>query len=132
MTDIRALYPDAFDDHYYVGGDYQHMLDDFGAIVLQVDDDDYQGDSRLIYRDGERYGWLQFGWGSCSGCDALQACRSYEDLEALRTQLHDQIRWFDSLDALQAFFRAHDWVGDYSYHEAAQERFVQQVLALTR
>ena len=29
--------------------DYQPMLDAFGKVAIQVDDSDYQGDSRLLY-----------------------------------------------------------------------------------
>ena len=65
--------------------DYRPMIDSFGyEILLQVDDKDYQGDSRLLFRDVSRYGILIFGWGSCSGCDSLQACESLEDVEKLR------------------------------------------------
>jgi len=60
------------DDHGWY--DYTPLISYFGHIILRVDDTDYQGDSRVLYEEGERYGYLNFGWGSCSGCDSLQAC----------------------------------------------------------
>lgn len=109
--------------------DYDPMLAAFGEIVLQVDDSDYQGDSRVLYVDGDRVGFLQFGWGSCSGCDALQACSSIDEVQTLMDELRGQIRWFENKDAALAWFSTHDWEGDYSWHEQEQKTFVRQVKA---
>lgn len=81
----------------------------------RLDDNDYQGDTRALIKgkDG-RYGYLKFGWGSCSGCDALQACRSYENLGELISELQQAVRWGTATDIL-TFLRTHDWAGDYDY-----------------
>ena len=50
--------------------DYTPMLEEFGDILLREDDEGWQGDSFLIYHNDNKYGYLSFGWGSCSGCDA--------------------------------------------------------------
>lgn len=78
-VEAKVLCPDFFRAMQYCEGpsSYQPIMDSFGNIILQVDDNDYQGDSRLLYREDDRIGFLQFGWGSCSGCDSLQACHSY-------------------------------------------------------
>lgn len=54
--------------------DYKPIVNSFGKIIIQVNDGDYQEDSYILLEDDGRYGYLSFGWGSCSGCDALQAC----------------------------------------------------------
>ncbi len=91
MKDITEVYPD---EYWY---DYQPMLESFGHdIVLQVDEDDYQGDSYVLFRDADRYGYLRFGWGSCSGCDALQGSKTIEEVEELRQELFDSIQWGDA------------------------------------
>ena len=72
--DVKELYKDESWGWY----DYQPMLNAFGKVAIQVDDDAYQGDSRLLYDENGKIGVLIFGWGSCSGCDALQACGSLE------------------------------------------------------
>ena len=41
--------------------DYQPMLEEFGEILVQVDEDDYQGDSYLLYKKDNQYGFLVFG-----------------------------------------------------------------------
>jgi hypothetical protein len=131
MKPIREVYPDAGEDGYFSVGDYNPLLESLGyKIILQVDDNDYQGDSRLLLKDGDRYGWLQFGWGSCSGCDALQSCNNYEEVDKLRTGLANGIKWFDSKAEALEFFRAHDWEGDYSWNTSTQADFVSKSISL--
>lgn len=119
------LYADCAGDGYFSSpSSYQPMLDSFGTILVQVDDNDYQGDSRVLYRDGQRFGWLQFGWGSCSGCDALQACDSFAEIEKLMEELCSQVRWFDSAAECLKFFNEHDWESDYSNDREEQKKFI--------
>lgn len=133
MKKATELYPDYAKNeqengYFYCPGDYQPILDEFGEILVQVDDKGYQGDSRVLYRDGSRYGWLQFGWGSCSGCDALQACDSMAEVQELMDNLHDEIRWFDNKEEAVKFFETHDWEGDYSWHADEQKEFIRRSL----
>lgn len=56
MKTAKNLYKEYLDDSYWFNiGNYQPMLESFGEIVLQVDDNDYQGDSRVIYKDGSEH-----------------------------------------------------------------------------
>ena len=91
--------------------DYQPMLDEFGEILIQVDEEAYQGDSFLIYKNDNKYGFLTFGWGSCSGCDALQACDTIDEVQELMDSLYNAIKWFDSLQELKCY------ISDYSIVE---------------
>jgi hypothetical protein len=127
MKPIEEVYP----DHPHSSGEYGPMLESIGhQILLRVDDSDCQGDSRVLFADGERRGYLQFGWGSCSGCDALQAADSYQELEQLRASLVEAIRWFDSAKDALAWFESHDWEGDYSWHADGQKEFVAHAKAI--
>lgn len=132
MKPISEVYPDlAGRESFYGPGDYGPLLLSMGhEIMLQVDDDDYQGDSRLLLKDGDKVGYLQFGWGSCSGCDALQACNTIGEIEELRDELKSQIRWFDTKADAHKFFEEHDWEGDYSWHHEVQKQFVIEAKAL--
>jgi hypothetical protein len=59
--------------------DYDPLLESFGyEILLKIDDDDYQGDSRLLFKDGKQYGLLIFGWGSCSAGDRAPAAMRFK------------------------------------------------------
>jgi hypothetical protein len=135
MKTAEELYPECAEKKrkygYWSGpSDYSPIIAEFGSILLRVDDDDYQGDSRVLYEQGGKIGYLQFGWGSCSGCDALQGCSSMDEVQKLMDELRDQVKWFDSkADALR-WFQAHDWKGDYSWHDEQQKRFVSEAIAL--
>lgn len=126
MKPIEEVYPEHKDCEYFYGPcDYKPLLESIGTIALQVDDSDYQGDSRVLYRDDARVGYLQFGWGSCSGCDALQACNTMKDISDLRDGLVKEVRWFGDAAAALAFFDTHDWEGDYAFDQS----FVDQCKA---
>lgn len=112
--ELKAKLHTAFGD-YGIDASYEELVGLMcDEVLLQVDDDGYHGDSRLLIRKGSQIGLLIFGWGSCSGCDALQSCVNYEDLAWLFAELEQSIRWDDAAGML-AFFRAHDWAGDYSH-----------------
>jgi len=111
--------------------DYKPLLESMGhEIVLQVDDQDYQGDSRLLLKDGDRYGLLIFGWGSCSGCDALQACDTLRQVDGLRRELYDSIIWKDSAAGMLSFIRDRDWLAQYSWHADETKEFVAKAVTM--
>lgn len=107
LAPVREVYPGREDElGFDPVRDYGPLLESLGyEIVLRADDADPRGssgDSRVLYRaDANRYGVLIFGWGSCAGCDALQACRSYEEIEELRRSLLEQIIWGTPEELLQ-------------------------------
>lgn len=107
--------------------DYQPMLNEFGNIILQKDEQNYQGDSFLIYEKDDKYGYLTFGWGSCSGCDALQGCNSISEVQELMDRLYSSIEWFDSLDALKEYFEETDWPLKYEYSIPEFKEFLIEV-----
>lgn len=108
MKKAKEIYEhDRFSSWY----DYQPMLDEFGEILIQVDEEAYSGDSFLIYKNDNKYGLLVFGWGSCSGCDALQACDTIDEVQKLMDGLYNDIIWFDSLQELK------DYLSDDSSEE---------------
>ena len=111
--------------------DYQPMLNEFGKILLQVDEDDYQGDSFLIYKKDNKYGLLIFGWGSCSGCDALQGCTNIDEVQELMNQLYNDIKWFDSLQELKNYISNNDIMElKWCYHSYTFKEFIRQALKL--
>ena len=131
MINARTLFPQEDPEFFYVS-DYQPILDSFGKIILQIDDADWQGDSRVLYKRGEHIGYLQFGWGSCSGCDALQACATYDKVDAVIQHLSGAISWFSSAANALTFFTCHDWEGDYSWHAEEQKEFIRKSIELLK
>lgn len=128
MKKAIEIYKDDIKDSYFSIYDYQPMLNEFGNILIQVDDGGYQGDSRVLYEKDGKYGWLQFGWGSCSGCDALQACGNIEEAQKLMDELYESIKWFDNAKEALDFFEKHDWKGDYSWSDEEQNEFVEKAV----
>lgn len=126
----QALYPEAADRTYFDSPyDYDPIIKSFGEVLVQVDDDDYQGDTRVLLRKGSRFGFLVFGWGSCCGCDALQACDSYQEVDELIDDLENDIKWFDTLAEAQAYIaNDEERQGSYYYHEAEWEKFKAAVM----
>lgn len=90
---------------------YERLVESIGhEVLLQADIGDYQGDSLILLKDGERYGLLSFGWGSCSGCDALQAANGNAgELEKLRQELVAGIVWRGSRNEMIDFLKNRDW-----------------------
>lgn len=74
---------------------------------------DYQGDSYVLVRDGERVGFLVWGWGSCSGCDAFEGAREDDDAETALTELRERlvgsIVWKDSAENMLAHLSEKDF-----------------------
>jgi hypothetical protein len=124
MKPIQECYSDP---HY--NGDYDPMVSCFGAIVVSVADEDYQGDTRYLLRDGDRWGLLIVGWGSCSGCDALQACDTYKELEDLRSELSAKVEWFDAPTSCAERIRSRDWQAHCSWNAEKTPEFVAKACA---
>lgn len=127
MIPIEQVYPEHAQDerergHFYGPGDYCPLLNSMGyEILVKVDENDYQGDSLVLYRGDAGYGILNFGWGSCSGCDALQACDKLSEIEELRTSLNESIKWFPTAEEAMDYIEKHDWHGDYVREELVTE-----------
>lgn len=100
---------------------YEGLVDSFGVeVVFSEHDEDYQGDSFYLLKDAEgRYGFLNFGWGSCSGCDAYEAIRGdgNDALEELRDELWESVSWFDSLEDLRVYLLDNNKLNWYGYRK---------------
>jgi hypothetical protein len=108
---MRPLKPFHGDDGWgYAPYGYGELLGSMEYEVLgEVNHGDYQGDSQVLLKDGDRYGYLTYGWGSCSGCDALQSCQTVEEATELRDQLASAVLWFDSAVEMSDYLKNRDW-----------------------
>jgi hypothetical protein len=110
----------AYDDEHSWGTSYDALIETMGY-------DDYQGDTFLLVRKGERYGVLMYGWGSCSGCDAAQAVGSLKEANELRDQLYNGITWNDSLEDLTKWLAGDDEELQWYGHRDTYKKFVAKV-----
>ena len=115
--------------------DYDAMLFEFGYAIIKHSCGEYQGDTFVIYEDDSneeiRYGFLSFSWGSCSGCDALMACNSINDVQGLMDRLYSSICWFDNLKALKEYFTNDEILkGSHFWYVDGFDEFRNKVLKL--
>lgn len=109
---------------------YHGMASTFGTVVVDVRDDDYQGDERFLLKSGTRWGVHVTGFGSCSGCDALEA--AYYDeaaIEELRLEMGNGIKWFDTAQECKEYLTGKDWETHHSYREKESSEFVALSIA---
>lgn len=125
MVNVKDLYSEEqymWNGTFWGLSNYQPMIDAFGTVIFQVDEGSYQGDTRVLYVKDSKIGYLIFGWGSCSGCDALQACGSIEDVQELCNDLENDILWFDTRKEALEYFETHDWEGDWSWYDNGETK----------
>jgi hypothetical protein len=120
MKSMSELYPNS-DDFYDCK--FGPMVNSFGNIVIEVDENDEQGSSWVLYNDNGRFGYLQFGWGSCAGCDSLKACTNIQEVQDLANELEQSIIWFDDKHSALSWFKLHDWEGDWSAPSPDRQKF---------
>lgn len=110
-------------DKYAPGGyetwpsDYKDLIDCFDdgiECLLSVPEGDYQGDYYCLFlnKNNGMYGYLCFGYGSCSGCDVFQGCSNIKDYEELTLSLESSVIWKTKEDMI-SFLRHRDWKGQY-------------------
>lgn len=117
------------DGCFYISS-YDTIIREFGDILHQVSSGSYTGDTYVLYKVDNKYGYLCFGWGSCSGCDALQACTDFDELDNLIESLYNRIQWFDSNQDALDFFNNHDWEGDYAWCDDGYKNFVRECIKI--
>lgn len=95
--------PSWIKDNY--GTNYGEIVESFGYEIVDSEVfGDYQGDYCYILRNEDTIGYVVIGYGSCSGCDALQAaepwCRcgnectcDWSALINLRYEILNNIKW---------------------------------------
>lgn len=127
MKSAKELYSPERVENYGVW-DYNPMLEEFGNIIIKIDECGYQGDSFILYKNGDKYGFLMFGWGSCSGCDALQGCNNIKEVQELMDNLYNSIQWFDDLKSVKSYFEIKDWDLSWVGYSQAFKDFKEKVL----
>lgn len=102
-------------------------------VVVSASFGDYQGDSHVIGRRGTQYGFQTYGWGSCSGCDALEGCRTAEDLAGLAVSMATLwSHWADSAEDMLKWIEGHDWEGQWSFYAEREEEARKTIIAALR
>ena len=93
---------------------YEQLVESWGHTVISFDTTGhYQGDHEVLLRDAAgRWGITVIGYGSCSGCDALESVTPWGSdgdwslVVTLAESLAADVTWFDSTDAALAWIDA--------------------------
>jgi hypothetical protein len=122
-----------FNERYWLPGDYTTLFTLGGEnIVTSVDVGDYQGDSLVLLEhptDG-RLALVEYGWGSCSGCDTLQSCEGdLVELQALADSLTPGEDEWKTPTEMVEYFRDRNWSDRYYYRDSAVQSWVKTVIA---
>lgn len=112
---------------------YEELIElDGVTIEFSVQEGSYQGDQYCVVRHPERgWGFVCFGYGSCSGCDALQGCCSVEQIKELAEDIHNDIEWYETKEKLVEWFQNRDWAGTYHYYGESGLRDCAEYLGVT-
>lgn len=120
QLDAKDVYPD------WTEGDgpssYTPIYEHLGEVLLDVALGTYQGSTMLLLKKGGLYAYHTFGWGSCSGCDVLQACDTWKDLQELvdHVVLEVESKWKTAEEVL-LFLDSHDWEVDHTFMTDEQD-----------
>lgn len=106
MSIAQKLYPN---EPLQWISDYQPIINYFGEIIIQIQDSNYQGDARVLLQMEEMYGILLFGWGSCTCCDALRGCKTWEEVDSLIDTLRQSIISFKEIKDIQKYLEETNW-----------------------
>ena len=119
--------PDGFMRAY----DYDKIIEALGDIVARGDTNDCQGDTVAIVKRDGKFGFVAFTWGSCSGCDALQACDSYEEVGELIESIDKSIVWKDTIEEMKAYVNSDEREMSHYVHLEFWPDLKQQVSSLS-
>lgn len=135
MIDVQKQWPNC----QMSGGAYNYLqgkpsnydiVEAFGEVLVDVSAGDYQGDILFLLKGtGTKYGIVCVGYGSCSGCDALEGANSIKDLQDWVDTIEHSIKWFPNTTEVLKYLREHDWQGDYTYHWEEMRVFPERAIA---
>lgn len=106
--------------YYQAPMSYDEIVATQGEILKDWVIGSYQGDYVYLVKKDDKYAFTVIGYGSCSGCDALEACGNDEEFNALKEDIVSGIVWgtkqdvYDYVSNQEAnrwYFHEEDWVG---------------------
>lgn len=128
MRDI--IFDKTPDSTYFYGPAYSELIDSMEYnIVFEETIGSYQGDYLYFFEDSDKYGLLVFGYGSCSGCDSLEACSDEKEVTSLRDSIESEIKWFKTKEEVAKFIWDTDKKAfkDWWYYDDEADKFLDKV-----
>ena len=109
---------------------YSTLTNQLGNPLVTVSTADYSGDTYILMANTKGdFGVLTFGWGSCSGCDALEA--AYHDWDALQRVADDverSVRWYGSRAEVLDYLQSENRKFEHSWGSAEYQDFIAKAI----
>lgn len=90
---------------------------------------DYQGDVVLLLKNGDDYGFFTIGYGSCSGCDALEACNTREERVSLALDFKRNIKWRDKVNLIN-YLKQENLEHEWFWYDEDMRAAINEVIEL--
>lgn len=80
-------------EYYYPPMGYDEIVATQGEVIGQWVMGTWQGDYIYLLKNKDKYSFFVIGYGSCSGCDALESCENDEEFNELKQDIINRIAW---------------------------------------
>lgn len=107
---------------------YESLVESQGIeVLLSLYMGEYQGDILMLVRNRQgQFGILTAGYGSCSVCDALQACDGDADeYDKLAKNLCGSVIWEEPENIID-YLNNKDWEGSYYGRADGLDDFIKE------
>lgn len=106
---------------------YEDIINATGCdIIDSLRMGNYQGDILMIVTKNYKFGILSTGYGSCSNCDKLQACKNHNDRAKLAKELYKKIIWKEPIEIID-YLQNKDWELEYYGRQKGLPEFIDKV-----
>lgn len=79
---------------------YDDIVATQGEVIKDWVIGQWQGDYVYLLKNNDLYSIVIIGYGSCSGCDAWEACENDEEFEELKQSVLNRIVWGSKQDII--------------------------------
>lgn len=87
----------------------------------------WSGDVLMVLKNGTGFGLLIVGYGSCSGCDALKSCNTFEELFDFREKLFKSIMWKEYSEFIE-YLKNKDWETEFYCSDKKNLKIVKEFI----
>lgn len=120
-----------YDRYYYQAPmSYDEIVATQGEIIKDWVFGSYQGDYIYLLKKDNEYALVVIGYGSCSGCDALEACGNDEEFEELKQDIIKSIVWVTQEDILNDL--NDEELNRWYFHEKEWEDVKAQIIGILK
>ena len=105
-------------EYFYTEDSYDSLVASAGTIIKDWNIGSYQGDYVYLLKNGDKFGFVVVGYGSCSYCDSLESCDSQAEVDELKESIVKDIFWGTAEeveayaikeDANRWYYHEHEW-----------------------